>query len=234
MNKINHLFFDLDRTLWDFETNSKIALQKIYDKYSLKVHFEHFIHFQKSYQNINNELWKKYGKGKITKDELRLKRFVKTLEKVEVYDKTLANTLNLDYITIAPKEKNLFPNTLETINELSKNYRLHIITNGFAEAQIVKLESSGLKPYFEIVVCSEMVGKTKPNPEIFEFALNQANAKKNESIMIGDDHNTDIIGAIQVGMQAILFDPKNRYRKSAGLYKISDITELPLLLTMIK
>jgi putative hydrolase of the HAD superfamily len=79
-----------------------------------------------------------------------------------------------------------------------------------------------------------MVGKTKPNPEIFEFALKHANAKKNESIMIGDDHNTDIIGAIQFGIQAILFDPTNRYRKSAGLYKISNIAELPLLLTMIK
>ncbi len=234
MITIKHLFFDLDRTLWDFETNSKIALQKIYDKYSLNLHFEHFIHFQKSYQNINNELWKKYGKGKITKDELRIIRFEKTLEKAQVFDKQLANTLNYDYISTAPKEKNLFPNTLETIQELAKKYKLHIITNGFSEAQIVKLESSGLKPYFDVVVCSEMVGKTKPHREIFELSLQLANAKVSESVMIGDDHNTDIIGAVQIGMQAILFDPSNRYRKSAGLYKISNLNELPLLLTMIK
>lgn len=234
MTTIKHLFFDLDRTLWDFETNSKIALQKIYDKHSLDSHFEHFIHFQKSYQNINNELWKKYGKGKITKDELRIVRFEKTLERVQVYDKQLANTLNHDYVSTAPQEKNLFPNTLETIQELAKKYQLHIITNGFSEAQFVKLESSGLRPYFDVIVCSEMVGKTKPHPEIFQYALNQANAKKSESIMIGDDHNTDIMGAIQIGMQAILFDPTNRYRKSAGLYKISDLSELPLLLTFIK
>jgi putative hydrolase of the HAD superfamily len=234
MITIKHLFFDLDRTLWDFETNSKIALQKIYDKYSLNLHFEHFIHFQKSYQNINHELWKKYGKGKITKDELRIIRFEKTLEKVQVFDKQLANILNYDYISTAPKEKNLFPNTLETIQELAKKYKLHIITNGFSEAQIVKLESSGLKPYFDVVVCSEMVGKTKPHREIFELSLQLANAKVSESVMIGDDHNTDIIGAVQIGMQAILFDPSNRYRKSAGLYKISNLNELPLLLTMIK
>jgi putative hydrolase of the HAD superfamily len=234
MNKINHLFFDLDRTLWDFETNSKIALKKIYDKYRLESHFEHFLQFQKSYQNINNELWKKYGKGKISKDELRIIRFEKTLERVNVFDKNFAITLSQDYISIAPKEKNLFPSTLETIKELAKNYQLHIITNGFAEAQFVKLESSGLRPFFDVIVCSEMVGKTKPHREIFEHALLLANAKVSESIMIGDDHNTDIMGAIQVGMQAILFDPSNRYRKSAGLHKISNLNELPLLITMIK
>ena len=139
-------------------------------------------------------------------------------EKIEVFEKLVHE----------------YDNEKKAYTELAQKYQLHIITHGFSEAQFVKLESSGLRPYFEIVVCSEMVGKTKPNPEIFEFALNQANAKKNESIMIGDDHNTDIIGAIQVGMQAILFDPKNRYRKSAGLFKVSDIAELPLLLTMIK
>lgn len=234
MNRINHLFFDLDRTLWDFETNSKNALQKIYDKHHLNTHFEHFLHFQKTYQNINNELWKKYGKGKISKDELRYIRFEKTLEKVNLFDKDFANKLNHDYISIAPKEKKLFPNTLEIIKELSSRYQLHIITNGFSEAQLVKLEHSGLKPFFKVVICSEMVGKTKPNREIFEYALNAANAKKTESIMIGDDHQTDIMGAIQIGMQAILFDPTNRYKKSAGLYKISNLDELPLLLTMIK
>jgi putative hydrolase of the HAD superfamily len=153
---------------------------------------------------------------------------------VEVFDDNLANTLNHDYISIAPKETNLFPNTLETIKELSINYKLHIITNGFAEAQLVKLKSSGLKPFFDVIVCSEMVGKTKPHREIFELALQLANAKVSESVMIGDDHNTDIIGAIQMGIHAILFDPSNRYRKSAGLYKISNLNELPLLLTMIK
>jgi putative hydrolase of the HAD superfamily len=234
MNKINHLFFDLDRTLWDFETNSKIALQKIYDKHQLENYFDHFLHFQKLYQNINNELWKKYGKGKVTKDDLRRIRFEKTLEKVEVFDDNLANTLNHDYISIAPKETNLFPNTLEIIKELSINYKLHIITNGFAEAQLVKLQSSGLKPFFDVIVCSEMVGKTKPHRAIFEHSLQLANAKVSESVMIGDDHNTDIMGAIQVGMQAILFDPSNKYRKSAGLYKINNLNELPLLLTMLK
>lgn len=233
MIKIKHLFFDLDRTLWDFEKNSNIALQKIYELHQLENYFDHYLQFHRIYHTINSELWKKYGKGKVSKDELRQLRFEKTLHKVEVYNEELATTLNNDYISIAPKQQNLFPNTHETLSELSKYYTLHIITNGFAEAQFIKLKESGLSTYFDVIVCSEMVGKTKPNPEIFQYALTQAKAKTSESIMIGDDHQTDIIGALQVGMQAILFDPNGRYRKSAGLHKIKDLSELPLLLTMI-
>jgi putative hydrolase of the HAD superfamily len=228
-----HLFFDLDRTLWDFETNSRNALQKLYDNFQLSSYFEHFIHFHTTYHHINNELWKKYGKGKISKDELRIVRFQKTMERVKIYDQGLVEQLNTTYISTAPKEKNLFPDTLETLKTLSNRYKLHIITNGFEEAQITKLKTTDLFPLFDVIVCSEMVGKTKPHREIFQYALQKANAKPTESVMIGDDHTTDILGAIQSGMQAILFDPKEKYRKSAGQHKIKNLNELPLLLTML-
>ena len=233
MITLRHIFFDLDRTLWDFETNSKNALQKLYNLHQLSDHFNHFIHFYTIYRNINNELWKKYGKGKISKDELRITRFQKTLERVNNFDIQFADQLNKDYVLTAPRETILFPNTIETLNELKKRYQLHIITNGFEEAQIIKLKSAKILNYFNVIVCSEMVGKTKPHRDIFHYALLQAKAKSNESIMIGDDHTTDILGAIQVGMQAILFDPNEKYRKSAGQHKIKDLSELPMLLTLI-
>jgi putative hydrolase of the HAD superfamily len=230
---LKHVFFDLDRTLWDFEQNSRNALQKIYDKHSLADHFDHFLHFHKVYHNINNDLWKKYGKGKISKDLLRITRFQKTLERVEVYDINFADTLNKEYIATAPKETIVFPDTHETLVELKKRYQLHIITNGFAEAQFVKLKESNLFHFFDIIVCSETVGKTKPHRDIFHYAMSQAKALPQESVMIGDDHTTDILGAIQVGMHAILFDPTEKHRKSAGQHKIKNLNELPYLLTRI-
>ena len=230
---LKHVFFDLDRTLWDFEQNSRNALQKIYDQHELSKHFDHFLHFHKVYHNINNDLWKKYGKGKISKDELRIVRFKKTLERVEVYDLAFADKLNIDYVATAPKETILFPNAAETLIELKKRYQLHIITNGFAEAQFVKLKASNLFDFFDVIVCSEMVGKTKPHRDIFNYALSEAKATPQESVMIGDDHTTDILGAIQVGMQAILFDPNEKHRKSAGQHKIKNLGELPYLLTTL-
>ena len=228
---IRHLFFDLDRTLWDFEVNSKKALNKCYEHFNLSTIFSHFIQFHSIYSTINNDLWKKYGKGKITKDALRIERFRKTLAKVNCLDSELSEKLNIYYVDNAPKETQLFPNTKITLEELKKNYRLHIITNGFQEAQFDKLKNAGIFNYFTTIVCSEMVGKNKPHIEIFKYAMNTANATPNESIMIGDDLLVDIIGAIQSGMQGVLFDPNDKYIKSKHQQKIKNIAELPYLLT---
>lgn len=229
---MKHLFFDIDRTLWDFETNSKNALQKLYDSFQLENHFDHFIQFQKIYSSINKELWKKYGKGKVSKEELRNLRFIKTLEKVNVYEPVLANELNEKYLQIAPYEKVLFPNVKETLDQLSKKYKLHIITNGFQDAQLIKLEQSEIRHYFDVIVCSETVGKTKPHREIFEHALKVSGASIAESIMIGDDPSTDILGANQMGMNALLFDHQNQRKKSFGVKTFHDFQELPLKLVM--
>jgi len=228
---IKHLFFDLDRTLWDFETNSKIALNKCYNHFNLSIYFTHFIQFQTIYSTINNDLWKKYGKGKINKEDLRTERFRKTLAKVNCFDDELIQNLNIFYVDHSTKETQLFPNTKTTLEELKNNYQLHIITNGFQEAQFEKLKNTNIIECFTSIVCSEMVGKNKPHIDIFKFALNKANAKANESIMIGDDLLVDVVGAVQSGMQAILFDPNEKYKKSKNQQKIKNISELPYLLT---
>ena len=229
---MKHLFFDIDRTLWDFETNSKNALQKLYDSFQLENHFEHFIQFQKIYSLINKELWKKYGKGKVSKEELRKQRFIKTLEKVNVFELDLAFELNEKYLQIAPYETVLFPNVQATLDQLSKKYKLHIITNGFQDAQLIKLEQSEIRHYFDVIVCSETVGKTKPNREIFEHALNISGASSEESLMIGDDPSTDILGANQVGMNTLLFDPERKRKKSFDTPTFRDFQELPLKIVL--
>lgn len=234
MTQSKHLFFDLDRTLWDFETNSKKALQILFKEMNLGERIEHFNHFHHTYTRINAELWKLYGKGTLKKDELRDSRFLKTLEYHEIYDANLANQLSNGYIELSPKQTSLFPDTLETLSDLkAQGYKMHIITNGFEEVQHIKLEQSKLTPFFDVIVCSEAVGFTKPDARVFQYAMQQAQTTSPNSVMIGDDREVDIFGAMQVGMQAILFDPENQYGKTNGEPKIQNLNELPLLLTML-
>lgn len=231
---MKHLFFDLDRTLWDFETNSKKALQILFSEMKLNDHIEHFNHFHHTYIRINAELWKLYGKGKLDKAGLRDSRFKKALEHHNIFDEDLAGRLSNGYIDLSPQQTSLFPNTLETLGDLKAlGYKMHIITNGFAEVQYTKLEKSGLTPFFDVIVCSEAVGFNKPDPRVFEYAMSQAQTRASESIMIGDDREVDILGAIQSGMRAVLFDPEDQYGKTPGESRIQNLSELPLLLSMM-
>lgn len=231
---MKHLFFDLDRTLWDFETNSETALTILFDELELGKSIRSFRTFHTQYKKINAELWFDYAKGKVSKEELRTSRFTRTLKKFNLDDPQLAQQLGEAYIEISPYQTNLFPNTLETLEALKKDeYTLHIITNGFKEVQYIKLKNSGLIDFFDVILCSEEVGKTKPNPEVFQAALHLANAKKNESLMIGDDYHADIIGAEKFGMQSILFDPENKHKEGRHDWKIKQLNEIPALIPWI-
>ncbi len=224
---IKDLFFDLDRTLWDFEKNSEAALQLLFDSYGLDQIFKSFTDFHASYKQINLELWELYRQHRIAKEELRIKRFTNTLEVVNVKDKNLVQKLADDYVYISPRQTKLFPGTLNTLKKLSeKEYRLHIITNGFKEVQYIKLANSGLQAFFDMVLCSEEVGKNKPHPAVFQTALSNAKAEANTAMMIGDDFATDIIGAQNVGMHAVLFDPELTQNEAKNTRRISKLPEL--------
>ena len=231
---IKHIFFDLDRTLWDFEKNSQHALKLLFSKYQLNKYVNQFYDFFYTYKRINADLWVKYGKGKISKEELRAVRFEKTLEKFNCFDKELAEQLSNDYIETSPNLKKLFPHTHNVLENLkSEGYNLHIITNGFREVQIKKLTNCELIHYFDIIVSSEDIGFNKPDSRIFNHALNLAEAKAAESLMVGDDLNVDVNGAANVGMHAFLFDPEKRYRKVRGFQVVNDLLEIPSLVPFI-
>ena len=225
-----HLFFDLDRTLWDFDKNSENALRQIFHEEKLEARLGGFEHFHQQYIYQNAHLWKLYGKGKIKKDELRYERFRVTLKHFKIQDENLVRRLSDAYVQISPLQTALFPEAIETLEALQQmGYQLHIITNGFQEVQFVKLENCGLRAFFDVIVCSEFIGKNKPDPAIFKYALNQANAKAEASVMIGDDYHVDVAGALRAGMQAIWFDPsaKNSY---AYEHCISELSELLTLI----
>ncbi|MGV8945746.1 MAG: YjjG family noncanonical pyrimidine nucleotidase [Lutibacter sp.] len=201
MKEIKHIFFDLDHTLWDFETNSDIAFETIFKQHKVKIDLKKFLNY---YRGINENYWKLYREEKITKEELRLGRlkdtFVKLNHKVDIQ---LIEDLSVGYIDVLPNNNQLFEGAHEILEHLFVNYKLHIITNGFNEVQYKKIENSGLAKYFDKIITSEDAGVKKPNPIIFEYALAAANAISSESIMIGDNWEADIMGAKDAGFDVI-------------------------------
>ncbi|NVK65514.1 MAG: noncanonical pyrimidine nucleotidase, YjjG family [Flavobacteriales bacterium] len=225
---MKHLFFDLDRTLWDFEKNSETALSILYDDLKLGDHLRSFRSFHTKYKKINGELWDQYSKGKISKDILRVKRFQDTLAHFEVKSTELSHALADGYISLSPHQTHLFPDAIETLEQLKNDdFELHIITNGFLEVQHIKLDKSGLKPYFDVILCSEEVGKNKPSRLVFDRALDLAKAKHDESIMIGDSYEADIVGAENAGIRAILFDPDRVHRDGRHKWHIHELKQIP-------
>ncbi|OIP01755.1 MAG: noncanonical pyrimidine nucleotidase, YjjG family [Bacteroidetes bacterium CG2_30_33_31] len=217
MTKYKHIFFDLDRTLWDFERNSKETFMDIYLKYNLKkIGINNLNELFEKYQKINSDLWEKYRNGLIMKDFLNIERFYLTLKEYNIDDKKLASKIANDYVKISPTKTHLFPNAIEILEYLkSKNYLLHIITNGFPEVQYIKLRNANLSKYFHEIIISEEVGYNKPSTEIFEISLKKANAIASQSLMIGDDPDVDILGAIRSGIDSLWMN----YDKSTNLCK---------------
>lgn len=198
---IKHIFFDLDHTLWDFETNSNKTFSFIFEKNGLEVEFDKFIEV---YQPINHRYWKLFRENKVSKADLRYGRLNEAFDAInfEVSDEMI-HLLSVDYITYLADHNVLFDNAIPVLEYLKKRYTMHIITNGFEEVQHRKLRNSNLLPYFDQIITSEKVGVKKPDPKIFEYAMNVTGAGAQESMMIGDNFEADILGAINVGMQVI-------------------------------
>lgn len=230
-SKYKHIFFDLDRTLWDFETSALEAFDIIHDKYKLReIGVESGKQFHDAYTFHNEKLWDLYRVGEISKEILKGKRFHLTLKEFGVSDKYLAEKIGDEYTNISPKLVNLFPNSIEILEYLHDKYNLHIITNGFSEVQAVKLKSSGMDKYFQKVITSEDAGVKKPDLRIFKYALEIANATSGESLMIGDDYEVDIVGAQNVGLDQVYFNPLKKQNSNGCTYEIQNLIELKEIL----
>jgi putative hydrolase of the HAD superfamily len=228
-----HLFFDLDRTLWDFEKNSKQALKSMFKYFELESTALDFQQFYSTYFTVNQRMWRDLGKGYITRDELRVGRFLKTLQILNLSlgrEKEMA----LFYTTASPIQTNLLPGAIETLDYLKKEkYNLHIITNGFREVQEIKLKNGNLEQSFQVGVCSEDVEKAKPNREIFQHAMRLAKVKPENSCMIGDDYEVDYLGALRAGMKSVLFNHQGKYKVRKEDESITDLRDLPARLPWI-
>jgi len=223
INNITDVFFDLDHTLWDFDKNSALTFEKIFNMNNIDIDITQFLSY---YEPINLNYWKLYREEKIDKASLRFGRlndaFLKVNKKV---DEEIIHKLSEDYITHLSTFNHLFENTIDVLEYLSVKYNLHIITNGFQEVQHKKLSRSNIDKYFKTVTNSEQVGVKKPNPKIFNYAIEIAKTNAKQSIMIGDNLEADILGAKDIGMDTIFFNVRNE-TSNAEIKEINNLIYL--------
>lgn len=220
---ITDVFFDLDHTLWDFDRNSSLAFERVFQTHKVQLEVSKFI---REYEPINLRYWKKFRDEEITKEELRRGRLIDALKIFELdYPLSFIDLMATSYIDELPLDNHLFCGSIELLDYLFPKYRLHIITNGFGEVQHTKLKNSDIYKYFETITTSEDVGVKKPNPIIFNTALSNASTKANRSIMIGDNLEADIYGARNVGMHTLFFNYRNEEISNSGLV-VNDLLQI--------
>jgi putative hydrolase of the HAD superfamily len=220
---IQHVFFDLDHTLWDFDKNSEMAFGTIFKQHHPEIAIADFI---EKYAPINQACWKLYQYDKITHEELRYKRLKDSFDALNyaISDDAIHQMAD-DYITFLPDNNHLFDGAIEILEYLNSKYQLHIITNGFANVQYKKIANSKIDTYFKTITNSEMAGVKKPNPIIYQHALDLAKAHKEHSIMIGDCLEADVQGALDFGIEALFFNP-NKENKPENIIDINHLLEL--------
>jgi putative hydrolase of the HAD superfamily len=232
MAKYQHIFFDLDNTLWDFDRSSILAFDKIYDNFKLIDYgIPSASHFHHTYFEHNNRLWELYRQGKIDKEFLKIERFRLPLKDYGIVDEKLATDLGESYTDYAARLVALVPNTMEVLTYLKeKKYNIHLITNGFLEVQSIKMEASGLDKMIDNSFVSEVVGFKKPDHRIFHHAMENVGASLEECVMIGDDLSVDIIPAKEIGMTHIYFNRKKISHNEKLDYEIEDLFEIKEIL----
>jgi YjjG family noncanonical pyrimidine nucleotidase len=231
MKNYKCILFDLDHTLWDYDTNSEEALAELYDQYDLKGKGAHTVEtFLKNFREINTGLWDLLDQNKIHKDVIRLERFHRVFQSVGLDNYEMSLRFSADYLSESPKKKKLLPNAIEALTYLHGKYPLFIITNGFDEIQGTKMSSSGITRFFKSVVTSERAGSKKPEKKIFDFVLTKYGFRASEAIMIGDNLATDIKGAHNASIDSVFFNPHKVNHEVKVNHEICDLVELKTIL----
>lgn len=231
MSRYKHIFFDLDHTLWDYDANAAESLQELFDHYQLDA-LGLFSPDQlvSTFLQVNDELWNLYNQSKIQRADIRARRFPSIFERLGAQAAHVPSDIEPRYIALTPTKEKTFENAHHILDYLANHYELHVITNGFNDIQSTKLKSSGLENYFDVIVTSETTGFRKPDKEIFELAMNTAKAHVSESIMIGDNLDSDIAGAQGVGMDHVWFNPTQKISHFTVQHEIQNLIELKSIL----
>lgn len=230
--KIQHIFFDLDNTLWDHRKNAYYTLKEIYRAERVKEnHHLDFEDFHREYFTINERLWEQIRDGEIDKEYLRKHRFYDSFLFFGIDDFELAQTFENNFLDTILKYNDLVEGAFEILEYLSaKKYQLHILSNGFKEVTYRKCELSGIKNYFETITSADEINVRKPQPEIYEYALKKSGAQKEESVMIGDDWIADVEGAKSFGLKVVFFDVFSDNFSGEDILVIKKLEELRQIL----
>lgn len=227
---IKNLFIDLDDTLWDTYHNNKACLEELYADYHWDQHFASFEAFFSVYMPNNERLWAQYRNHEIDRQTLILERFAYFLRPMGVTNKETILSVNTDFLRRTCKKTRLVPGAIELLEYLQPRYKLYILSNGFREVQANKMNNSGLAPFILKTILSEDAGIQKPHKGIFDYALINTNSRRNESLMIGDSWEADIIGAREAGMRQLWFNPDNKkangFEPTFAVRSLSDIRHI--------
>ena len=229
-SNIKYLFFDWDNTVWDFSANSKLAMIECYEKFHLEKHFGPIENFLPEYYVVNDGLWSDYRKLKITKEELIRTHFNQTFKNLGLDDFELSMKVNEAYLDATTYKKELVPGAEEMLKTLkSRGYKLYVITNGFLEVQKRKMRNSGIEQLFDMSIISDEAGALKPSRKFFDYAFEKTGAVPSETLVIGDDPEADIVGAVEYGLKCIYFNRKHKpceYKVDAEVADLKDIADL--------
>jgi YjjG family noncanonical pyrimidine nucleotidase len=228
MKQYKCVFFDLDHTLWDYETNSSAALVQLYNKYELASHgAARCDEFLKNFTRINTELWDRHDRNEITRDVLRYDRFDLVFRAAGIDHREMSLRFSEEYLIESPKGRNLVPHAFDLLTYLkTKGYTLYVVTNGFEEIQGTKIASGGITHFFNGIVTSARAGFKKPDKGIFEFAMKESGSIASESIMIGDNLLTDIAGARNASIDNVFYNPHGATHSEVVTHEITSLKEV--------
>ncbi len=209
------VWFDLDDTIWDFRNNSLEALSEVYDEFRLNRFWADEDAWKHDYHLNNDALWRQYAEGTVTQKELRFRRFndVFTAAGMDAEEAAaIAWPADGFYLHRLGLRKALVPGARELMERVrARGFRVGLLSNGFREIQYAKMQSSQLEPLVDFVVLSDEIGINKPDERIYRYAEQKAAVPTNRCIMIGDNGETDIAGALRAGWPLVVwFNPQGR------------------------
>lgn len=227
-NSYQHLFFDLDHTLWDFEVNAQECLIEMYDRFALKaLGVESSDAFFQRFSETNKYYWAMLEKKEITSDYIRKNRFKTALSKLGVdIDEFFSLKMTEVFIQLLPHKKQLIEGAIEILDYLKPNYQLHIISNGYYDMQMQKMKSSAIDHYFIEVITNERAKALKPEKAIFDYARYRTNALFSNSLMIGDNYEADIKGAINANFDTVFYNPEKQKTVQKPTFEIAHLTQM--------
>lgn len=226
-----HLFFDLDHTLWDFDRNSAECIAEMFDTFRLAdMGVASAEEFSQHFIAINRKLWADYDKNLIEHGYIRKHRFPMVFQSLGVDESAIQADLNAEYLQLLPRKPHLLESVREMLDHLHGRYTMHIITNGFADIQAVKMDSAEITHYFTHVITSENANAKKPDPLVFQYAMTISGTDASESLMIGDNYEADILGAKSAGMDTVFYNPPGIAVDDKPTYDIRHWNELMAIL----
>ncbi len=232
MSSYQHIFFDLDHTIWDFDKNSYEAFEKMFLASGINKELSVGFHdFHAHYLKHNQYYWDLYSRGGISQEDLKWKRMYETLQDFSLGDINKAKHMSQVYLGFLPECTNLFPYTREILEYLTqKEYNLHIISNGFEITQHRKLKHSNLDRFFKNIITSERTGFIKPDAKIFQLGIQEAGTSKEFCIMIGDSPEADLLGAFNAGIASIYMDHNKKETTVPHDHRIHSLKDLERIL----